>query len=96
MKETPETDKQQLPPGLIDVAVFMDAMGHFVGEPSPDGGYEAPLQQAVRDGYLSPPVALLIDEDVRSAATQLQMLYDGGATQKYVKRDIPSADRESG
>lgn len=52
MKEMPMTDKQDLPPGLIDAAMFKDAMEHFGGEPPPDGDYEAPLQQAVGDGYL--------------------------------------------
>ena len=52
MKETPVADKQHLPPGLIDDAMFKDAMERFGGEPPPDGDYEAPLQQAVRAGYL--------------------------------------------
>ena len=52
MKETPVTDKQELPPGLIDATMFQDAMEHFGGEAPPDGDYEAPLQQAARDGYL--------------------------------------------
>lgn len=46
------TDEQDLPPGLIDAAMFKDAMERFDGEPPPDGDYEAPLQQAVRAGYL--------------------------------------------